>query len=97
MAVAEKLNVDCVLEGSVRKAGNRLRITAQLIKASNGYHLWSDRFDRDMEDVFAVQDEIASTIGETLRAKLGVRAPVVASPRLVKRYTDNVDAYNLYL
>ena len=49
--IAEKLNVDCALEGSVRKAGNRLRITAQLIKASNGYHLWSDRFDRDMEDI----------------------------------------------
>ena len=96
--IAEKLNVDCVLEGSVRKAGNKLRITAQLIKASNGYHLWSDRFDRDMEDIFAIQDEIASTIVETLRTKLGLRTPAAAvPPKLVKRYTDNVEAYNLYL
>src|SRR5437660_561590 len=56
--IAEKLNVACVLEGSVRKAGSKLRVTAQLIQASNGYHLWSDRFDRDMEDIFAIQDEI---------------------------------------
>jgi TolB-like protein/Tfp pilus assembly protein PilF len=96
--IAEKLNVACVLEGSVRKAGSRLRVTAQLIQASNGYHLWSDRFDRDMEDIFAIQDEIASTIVETLRTKIGVRSPVAASPpKLVKRYTDNVEAYNLYL
>jgi len=96
--IAEKLNVDCVLEGSVRKAGNKLRVTAQLIKASNGYHLWSDRFDRDMEDIFAIQDEIASTIVETLSSKLGLQARAgAAAPKLVQRYTGNVEAYNLYL
>jgi serine/threonine protein kinase len=97
-SIGEKLNVDCVLEGSVRKAGNKLRVTAQLVKATNGYHLWSDRFDRDMEDIFAIQDEIASTIVDTLRATLGLRARTEApAATLVKRYTDNVEAYNLYL
>jgi serine/threonine protein kinase len=96
--IAEKLNVVCVLEGSVRKAGSKLRITAQLIQASNGFHLWSDRFDRDMEDIFAIQDEIASTIVETLRTKLDIQTPAApVPPKLVKRYTDNVEAYNLYL
>jgi serine/threonine protein kinase/tetratricopeptide (TPR) repeat protein len=96
--IAEKLNVDCVLEGSVRKAGNKVRITAQLVKASNGYHLWSDRFDREMEDIFAIQDEIAATITDVLRTKLGVKhAAAVAAPKPVRRYTDNVEAYNLYL
>ncbi|MFQ5641426.1 MAG: hypothetical protein ACE5IR_25905 [bacterium] len=60
--VGEKLNVAHVLEGSVRKAGNRLRITAQLIKIADGYHLWSERFDRELTDVFEIQDEIALAI-----------------------------------
>ena len=60
--VGEKLKVKTVLEGSVRKAGNRLRINAQLINTEDGYHLWSERYDREMEDVFAVQDEIARTV-----------------------------------
>jgi len=96
--IGEKLRVECVLEGSVRKSGNKLRITAQLIKAEDGYHMWSDRFDRDMEDVFALQDEIAQTIVEALRTQLKGTASV-EQPRtkLVRRYTDNVEAYNLYL
>ncbi len=96
--IGERLGVECVLEGSVRKSGNTLRITAQLVKVSDGYHLWSDRFDREMEDIFAIQDEIAGTIVETLRATLG-GGPRHARPpeKLVKRYTDNVEAYNLYL
>src|SRR4029077_20349933 len=69
--VGQQLHVDTVLEGSVRKAGNRLRITAQLISVSDGYHLWSERYDRDMDDIFAVQDEIAQAIVKKLQVKLG--------------------------
>ena len=68
--VGQKLNVKTVLEGSVRKAGNRLRINAQLINASDGYHVWSERYDRDMDDVFAVQDEIAKAVVDKLKVKL---------------------------
>ncbi len=89
-AIGEELNVETVLEGSVRKAGNRVRITAQLIKTADGYHLWSERYDRELEDVFAVQDEIAQTIVDTLKVK------VIGAP-LVRRYTENTEAYNLYL
>ena len=91
--VGEKLNVKTVLEGSVRKAGNRLRINAQLINTQDGYHIWSERYDREMDDVFAVQDEIARSVVEKLKVKLlGERqAPVI------KRLTDNLEAYNLFL
>ena len=91
--IAEKLNVRTVLEGSVRKAGDRLRITAQLINASDGYHLWSERFDRKLDDVFEVQDEIARTIAEKLKVRLtgGGQAP------LVKPSTESTEAYELYL
>ena len=91
--VAQKLGVKTILEGSVRKAGNRLRINAQLIKASDGFHLWSERYDRDMEDIFAVQDEIARAVVQKLKVKLlGARdAPLVKGPN------DNLEAYNLYL
>jgi len=68
--VGEQLGVSTVLEGSVRKAGTKLRITAQLINVADGYHLWSDRFDREMEDVFAIQDEIAQSIVRALRVML---------------------------
>ena len=91
--VGEKLLVKTVLEGSVRKAGNRLRINAQLISTEDGYHLWSERYDRDMDDVFAVQDEIARAVVEKLRVKLlgAQEAP------LVKGSTDNLNAYTLVL
>ena len=91
--VAEKLNVRTVLEGSVRKSGDRLRITAQLINASDGYHLWSERFDRKLDDVFEVQDEIARTIAEKLKVRLtgGGQVP------LVKPATGSTEAYELYL
>ncbi len=75
-----------VLEGSVRRAGNRLRITAQLIHAADGTHLWSQRYDRDMTDVFAIQDEISQAISEALQVRLAPRARKV-----------NVEAYQLYL
>src|SRR6516162_1307294 len=68
--VGEQLDVRTVLEGSVRRADNRLRITVQLVNAADGYHLWSERYDREMKDVFAIQDEIARTIAERLKVTL---------------------------
>jgi len=87
------LSVDSVLEGSVRKAGNRLRITAQLIDVDDGYHLWSEKYDRDLEDIFAIQDEIALAIVEKLKLKL-LEGEKTA---LLKRPTDDAEAYTLYL
>jgi adenylate cyclase len=91
--VGEKLNVDAVLEGSVRKAGDRLRITAQLINVADGYHLWSERFDREMKDVFNIQDEVTLEIVDKLKIELlGKERELV-----LKRYTDNLEAHNLLL
>ena len=87
-----KLKVKTILEGSVRKAGNRLRINAQLINTEDGYHLWSERYDRTMDDVFEVQDEIAQTVVQKLKVKL-----LIPDVPLVKRPTDNLEAYNLCL
>jgi len=89
--IGARLNVENILEGSVRRAGNRIRVTAQLVKASDGYHLWSQRFDREMTDVFAIQDEISQAIVEKLRLRLAEDRP------LVKRYTQNPAAYDLCL
>jgi adenylate cyclase len=89
--IGTRLNVDTVLEGSVRKAGNRIRITAQLISVADGYHLWSERYDREMTDVFAIQDEICQAIVGKLRIELAAGRPIL------KRYTENVEAYNLFL
>lgn len=91
--IGKKLNVEHVLEGSVRKAGNRLRITAQLVKISDGYHLWSERYDRNMEDVFEIQDEISLAIVNNLKVKLMEKEKAA----IVKHYTENVEAYNQYL
>ncbi len=90
--IGEQLNVAHILEGSVRKSGTRLRITAQLINADTGYHLWSETYDRELTDVFAIQDEIASNVVGALRPKLlGKSIPIPSHG------TDNIDAYNLYL
>jgi TolB-like protein/Tfp pilus assembly protein PilF len=89
--IGSRLNVEHILEGSVRRAGSRIRVTAQLVKASDGYHLWSQRFDREMTDVFAIQDEISQAIVEKLRVRLAGDRP------LVKRYTENLVAYDLCL
>jgi TolB-like protein/tetratricopeptide (TPR) repeat protein len=89
--IGARLNVAHILEGSVRRAGNRLRVTAQLVKVTDGYHLWSQRFDREMTDVFAIQDEISQAIVEKLRVRLAGGGP------LVKRYTENPAAYDLCL
>jgi serine/threonine-protein kinase len=90
--IGEKLNVDNLLEGSVRKVGNRVRITAQLIKVKDGYHLWSDRYDRNMEDVFAIQDEITEKIMDKLMIALDVLKKPPEEHRPV-----NFEAYDLYL
>ena len=87
------LNVDSVLEGSVQKAGNRLRITAQLISVSDGYHLWSERFDRSAEDIFAIQDEISLAVVEKLRVELLEEEKA----KVTKRHTQDKEAHNLYL
>ncbi len=87
--VANKLNVENVLEGSLRREGNRIRITAQLINARDGFHLWSDTYERELKDVFAVQDEITRSIVDALKIKLAVAPP--ARPR------QNTEAYDLYL
>ena len=89
--IGARLNVDHILEGSVRKAGNRIRVTAQLVKASDGYHLWSERYDREISDVFAVQDEISQSVADKLRGQMG------RGPRAVRKPTEDLEAYNLYL
>jgi serine/threonine-protein kinase len=89
--IGRKLQVDKVLEGSMRKAGNRIRITAQLINVEDGYHLWSERYDRELEDVFAIQDEITLAIVDNLKVMLLGEE----KEKLVKRYSENLEAYNL--
>jgi TolB-like protein/Tfp pilus assembly protein PilF len=91
--IGKKLDVGTILEGSVRKAGNRLRITAQLIDVSGGHHLWSERFDREMEDVFAIQDEITQAIVDKLKPRLLGEEKA----KLAKRRAVDLEAYNLYL
>jgi TolB-like protein/Tfp pilus assembly protein PilF/predicted Ser/Thr protein kinase len=91
--IGRKLNVDHVLEGSIRKSGNRVRITGQLIKISDGFHLWSDKFDRNLEDIFEIQDEISQAIARKLQVKL-IGA---GGEQLTRRPTDNLEAYNHYL
>jgi TolB-like protein/predicted Ser/Thr protein kinase/Tfp pilus assembly protein PilF len=89
--IAEALGVTNILEGSVRKAGNRIRVTAQLIAAADGSRLWSERYDRELADVFAVQDEIAQAIASALHLKLG------SGPARPRRYTPNLPAYEAFL
>ena len=91
--IGERLKVSTVLEGSVRRVNQRVRISAQLINTADGYHIWSERYDRDVEDVFAIQDEIARTIVDHLKVKL----TPAESQAIAKRQTDNVEAYELYL
>ena len=87
-----RLNVRAVLQGSVRRSGNRIRITAQLVNVADGYHLWSERYDREQEDILAIQDDISLAIVDVLKVKiLGEERDI-----LLKRYTENIEAYNLY-
>ncbi len=98
-AIGRRLNVGAVLEGSVRKAGNRVRITAQVIDVADGYHLWSETFDRDQADIFAVQDEIARAVVAALRVKLlpgqapSTRAHRTAKPRVYELYLLGRQSY----
>lgn len=92
-SVAKQLKVTHVLEGSVRKAGNRVRITAQLIDGISGEHVWAERFDRDLTDIFAIQDELSTAIVDALKIKL---LPEEATA-IQHRGTNNVEAYNLML
>lgn len=89
-----QLNVDKILEGSVRKAGNRVRITAQLICAADGYHIWSETYDRNLNDIFEVQDEISGIIANKLRENLTKKEH---NETKVKAHTGNVEAYTLFL
>ena len=91
--IGQKLGVRSVLEGSVRKFGGRLRISIQLVNVTDGYHLWSERYDRELKDIFEIQDEITLSVVRALKLKLfgGKRAEVL------KRYTDNAEAYQHYL
>ena len=91
--IGKKLNVEAILEGSVRKSGDHLRVTAQLINIEDGYHLWSEKYERNLEDVFAIQDEISLAIVDKLKVKLLSKE----KNELVKRYTENKEAYNLFL
>jgi len=91
--IGRTLSVKTVLEGSVRKSGERVRISVQLVNAADGYHLWSERYDREMKDIFDVQDEITLAVVDALKVKLlGEK-----KEELLKRYTQNAEAYQLYL
>ena len=89
--IGRRLNVEHILEGSIRKAGSRLRVSAQLIKVNDGFHLWSERYDREMTDLFAIQDEITQSIAGSLRIKL---SPEGATPR---RHVPDLRAYEAFL
>ena len=90
--VAEELGATYVIEGSVRKAGKRVRITAQLIDARSGNHIWAKRYERELGDIFAMQDEITQTIAATIEPELGV----VESQRVKRKPTENLDAWDCY-
>lgn len=91
--IGKTLNAKVILEGSIQKAGNRIRITAQLINADDDYHIWSQRYDREMDDIFALQDDICSKIAEHLKLTLLKGEETIVE----KKPTDNIEAYELYL
>ena len=91
--IGRELGVRYVVEGSVRRAGDQVRITAQLIDATKGYHLWSERYDRPLKDIFALQDEIVQKIVVTLKLQLALMEKGI----LVRKTTDNLEAYDYYL
>ncbi|MDH3925667.1 MAG: hypothetical protein OET41_13790 [Xanthomonadales bacterium] len=92
--IAEALEVSHILEGSVRRAGNQVRVTAQLIDARSDRHLWSETFDRNLDDILAIQDEIANSIVSSMREELGLE---ITGQVAIASSTENVDAYDLYL
>lgn len=92
--IGTKLGVSTILEGSVRRSGKKIRITAQLINTADGYHIWSEVYDTDLEDIFQVQDEISVKILNRLKENF---AEVKKTEHIIKAPTENLDAYNLYL
>ena len=92
-SIGERLNVNTVLEGSVRKAGEQLRVTAQLINVGDGYHIWSEGFDRELKDVFGIQKEIAENVAKAFKLSLGTSEDEAAE----QQPTDNMEAYEFYL
>jgi adenylate cyclase len=91
--VGRKVGVRHVLEGSVRKQGNRLRVTVQLVNVEDGFHLWSEKYERNLEDIFSIQDEIATAVTEKLKGTIQANG----SGRTTQSYTQNPKAYELYL
>ena len=91
--IGERLKVKHILEGSVRKAGNRLRISAQLINVADDMHLWSETYDRDLEDVFAIQDEISNTIVDKLKIQILGKG----KEPIIKKNTNNMEAYDAFI
>ena len=91
--VRRELGVRYMLEGSVRKANDRVRITAQLVDATTGYHLWAERYDRDLQDIFAVQEEIARRITRAL----AVRLTPEEAEHMGRPYTDSVEAWEYFM
>ncbi|MCH7807442.1 MAG: hypothetical protein IH995_09960 [Proteobacteria bacterium] len=92
-AIGEALGVDYLVEGSIRKAGNTVRITAQVVNASDGFHLWSETYDRELTDIFTIQDEIARSVSDALQVSFGL----AEGESLVSNTTSNMAAYDLYL
>ena len=95
--IGNRLNVGTVLSGSVRKAGDRVRVTAQLVNVADGYHLWSDRYDRKLEDIFAIQDEITESIVDALQVAFGPGEKPGKSKKQSEKGTTDVQAYDYYL
>src|SRR5436190_7910742 len=91
--VGEQLHVNTVLEGSVRKARDKLRITAQLVNVADGFHLWSETYDADMKDILSVQSDVAQRVVQALQVQLGVEA----TRALAAKPTENPEAHRLYL
>jgi len=91
--IGKKLKVESVLAGSLQKAENRLRITVELVNVSDGYPIWSEKYERNMEDIFALQDEISLSIVDNLKIKLLGEEKA----EFVTRHTQNLEAYNLFL
>jgi TolB-like protein/Tfp pilus assembly protein PilF len=94
--IGAALNVNHVLEGSVRRSGTKLRITAQLIRSDDGFHIWSETYDRELTDIFEIQDEIARSVADQLATSLGLSFGLT-SETLVKDRTEDIVAYDLYL
>ena len=91
--VGQQLNAAYVLEGSIRRAGNRLRVTTQLVESATRHTVWAERYDRQMEDVFAIQDEIARAIAQALRIRLSPQEEMTVA----QKPTENLQAYDFYL